>query len=92
LGNDSENCYGSGSLGDPGIGDCPGAPRKGARVRAMVRATSDRTKLESLGVTEFVVADLRDATSIERAMTAEPRAVAVVASAAGFSATRPHEG
>ena len=26
---------------------------KGARVRAMVRATSDRTKLESLGVTEF---------------------------------------
>ena len=59
---------------------------KGARVRAMVRATSDRTKLESLGVTEFVVADLRDATSIERAMTAEPRAVAVVASAAGFSA------
>jgi len=58
---------------------------KGARVRAMVRATSDRTKLESLGVTEFLVADLRDATSMQRAMTAEPRAEAVVASAAGFS-------
>jgi uncharacterized protein YbjT (DUF2867 family) len=59
---------------------------KGARVRAMVRETSDRTKLESLGVTEFVVADLRDATSLQRALTAEPRAEAVVASAAGFTA------
>ena len=59
---------------------------KGARVRAMVRATSDRTKLESLGVTEFVVADLMDATSLQQALTAEPRAEAVVASAAGFTA------
>jgi uncharacterized protein YbjT (DUF2867 family) len=59
---------------------------KGARVRAMVRATSDRTKLESLGVTDFVVADLRDANSLQRALTAEPRAEAVIASAAGFSA------
>ena len=63
---------------------------KGARVRAMVRATSDRTRLESLGVTEFVVADLMDATSLERALTAEPRAEAVVASAAGFSAHTAH--
>jgi len=59
---------------------------KGARVRAMVRATSDRAKLESLGVTEFVVADLRDASSLQRAMTTEPQAEAVIASAAGFSA------
>ena len=63
---------------------------KGAHVRAMVRATSDRTKLESLGVTEFLVADLRDATSMQSAMTAEPRAEAVVASAAGFSAHTAH--
>lgn len=59
---------------------------KGAKVRAMVRATSDRTKLESLGVTDFVVADLRDASSLQRALRAEPRAEAVIASAAGFSA------
>jgi uncharacterized protein YbjT (DUF2867 family) len=59
---------------------------KGAQVRAMVRATSSRTKLESLGVTDFVVADLMDPTSLQRALTAEPRAAAVVASAAGFSA------
>jgi uncharacterized protein YbjT (DUF2867 family) len=59
---------------------------KGAAIRAMVRDTSDRTKLESLGVTEFVVADLMDATSLQRALTVEPRAEAVVASAAGFTA------
>ena len=59
---------------------------KGARVRAVVRATSARTKLESLGVTDFVVADLMDALSLEGALTTEPRAVAVVASAAGFTA------
>ena len=59
---------------------------RGTRVRAMVRATSDRTKLESLGVTDFVVADLMDPTSLQRALTAEPRTEAVVASAAGFSA------
>jgi uncharacterized protein YbjT (DUF2867 family) len=51
---------------------------RGARVRAMVRATSNRTKLESLG--------LNDPTSLQRALTAEPRAEAVIASAAGFTA------
>jgi uncharacterized protein YbjT (DUF2867 family) len=59
---------------------------KGARVRAMIRATSNRTKLEALGVTDFVVADLNDPASLQRALTTEPRAVAVIASAAGFSA------
>ena len=58
---------------------------RGARVRAMVRATSDRARLEALGVTDFVVADLNDAASLERAMATEPRADAVIASAAGFS-------
>lgn len=51
----------------------------------MVRATSDRAKLKSLGVTDFVVADLNDPSSLRRALTAEPRAEAVVASAAGFT-------
>ena len=59
---------------------------RGGRVRAMVRATSDRTRLEALGVTDFVVADLMDPTSLQRALTAEPRAEAVIASVAGFSA------
>ncbi len=58
---------------------------RGVRVRAMVRATSDRTKLEALGVTDFAVADLNDPSSLRRALTVEPRAEAVIASAAGFT-------
>jgi len=59
---------------------------KGAKVRAMVRATSNRTRLEALGVTDFVVADLNDPASLQAAMAKEPRAAAVIASAAGFTA------
>jgi len=58
---------------------------RGVRVRAVVRATSNRAKLESLGVTDYAVADLNDPSSLQRALTAEPRAEAVVASAAGFT-------
>ena len=59
---------------------------RGVRVRALVRATSDRSRLQALGVTDFAVADLNDPASLQRAMAAEPRADAVIASAAGFSA------
>lgn len=59
---------------------------RGAKVRAMVRATSNRAKLEALGVTDFVVADLNDPASLQKALNAEPRAAAVIASAAGFTA------
>lgn len=59
---------------------------KGARVRAMVRATSSRERLEALGVTDFVVADLNDPASLHAAMATQPRADAVIASAAGFTA------
>ena len=45
---------------------------RGAHVRAMVRATSDRTRLEALGVTDFVVADLNDPASLHRIMAVEP--------------------
>lgn len=58
---------------------------RGVQVRAMVRATSNRTRLEALGVTDFVVADLNDPASLERLMAAKPRAEAVIASAAGFT-------
>ena len=58
---------------------------RGVQVRAMVRPTSNRAKLEALGVTDFVVADLNDPASLQRALTAEPRAEAVIASAAGFT-------
>ncbi len=59
---------------------------KGAKVQAMVRATSSRARLEAMGVTDFVVADLNDPASLRQALATEPRADAVVASAAGFTA------
>lgn len=58
---------------------------RGVRVRAMVRTTSNRAKLEALGVTDFAVADLNDPSSLQRVLEAEPRAEAVIASAAGFT-------
>jgi uncharacterized protein YbjT (DUF2867 family) len=59
---------------------------RGVRVRAMVRATSNRAILESLGVTDYLVADLNDIESLRLALFTEPRTDAVIASAAGFSA------
>ena len=60
--------------------------QRGVRVRAFVRATSDRARLQALGVTDFVVGDLNDPASLQQALAAEPLAAAVIASAAGFSA------
>lgn len=60
--------------------------QRGVRVRALVRATSSRAKLEALGVTDFQTADLMDPASLQRALSAEPRVAAVIASAAGFTA------
>lgn len=59
---------------------------RGAQVRVMVRATSNRTRLEALGVTDFLVADLNDPASLRQALAVQPRADAVIASAAGFTA------
>lgn len=59
---------------------------RGVHVRAMVRATSNRAKLNALGVTDYAVGDLNDRASLQRALSAEPRAEALIASAAGFSA------
>ena len=59
---------------------------RGVHVRAMVRATSDRTSLGALGVTDFVIGDLNDAASLQRALAMQPSAAAVIASAASFSA------
>jgi uncharacterized protein YbjT (DUF2867 family) len=57
----------------------------GAHVRAMVRATSNRTKLEKLGVTDFVTADMLDPSSLSKALAATPKADAVISSAAGYT-------
>ena len=56
-----------------------------AHVRALVRATSNRTKLENLGITDFVTGDMMDPASLEKALAQSPKADAVVASAAGYT-------
>ena len=54
-------------------------------VRALVRATSNRTKLEKLGITDFVTGDMMDPASLEKALAQSPKADTVVASAAGYT-------
>jgi uncharacterized protein YbjT (DUF2867 family) len=58
---------------------------QGARVRAMVRVTSDRANLEALGVTDFAVGDMMDRESLKVALGQSPKADALVASAAGYT-------
>jgi uncharacterized protein YbjT (DUF2867 family) len=58
---------------------------QGAHVRAMVRATSNRTNLEKLGVTDFVTGDMMDPASIKKALDQNPKADSVIASAAGYT-------
>jgi uncharacterized protein YbjT (DUF2867 family) len=58
---------------------------QGGHVRAVVRTTSNRANLEKLGVTDFVVGDMMDKASLDRALSAGPKADAVVASAAGYT-------
>jgi uncharacterized protein YbjT (DUF2867 family) len=57
----------------------------GASVRAMVRPTSNRSKLEKLGVSDFVTGDMMDPASLNLALAASPRPDAVISSAAGYT-------
>jgi uncharacterized protein YbjT (DUF2867 family) len=58
---------------------------KGVSVRAMVRETSNRFRLEKLGVTDFVVGDLMNPESLVKVFASLPVVDAVVASAAGYT-------
>ena len=58
---------------------------QGAEVTAMVRATSNRSKLMEVGVSHFVVGDMMDKVSLRNALTQEHRFDAIVASAAGYT-------
>lgn len=57
----------------------------GAEVTAMVRASSDRSKLVEMGVKNFVVGDMMDATSLSEAVSSKYGFDAIVASAAGYT-------
>ena len=58
---------------------------KSALVRVLVRTTTNRSPLESLGVTDFVVGDLLDKPSVLKALTAVPKSDGLVTCAAGYT-------
>jgi len=58
---------------------------QGAEVTAMVRASSNRSKLTEMGVSHFVACDMMDSESLRNALTREHRFDAIVASAAGYT-------
>ncbi len=58
---------------------------QGAQVTAMVRASSDRSKLEKLGVNDFVIGDMMDKDSLKQALSSKHGFDAIVASAAGYT-------
>jgi uncharacterized protein YbjT (DUF2867 family) len=58
---------------------------QGVNVTAMVRASSNRSKLIQMGVKNFVVGNMMDANSLKQALSSEHRFDAIVASAAGYT-------
>ncbi len=58
---------------------------QGAEVTAMVRASSNRGKLEKLGINNFVVGDMMDKDSLKKALSSNHGFEAIVASAAGYT-------
>jgi uncharacterized protein YbjT (DUF2867 family) len=58
---------------------------KGAEVTAMVRAGSNREKLEKLGIRNFVVGDMMDRASLKEGLSPKSGYDAIVASAAGYT-------
>lgn len=78
-----------GSTGSLGVKIVAALQGRGAEVTAMVRATSDRSRLEALGIKSFVVADMMNKASLVEALTAENNYDAIVASAAGYTKNSP---
>lgn len=57
----------------------------GAEVTAMVRVTSNRTKLEEMGVRNFVTGDMMDKASLKEALSPKHGFDVIVANAAGYT-------
>jgi uncharacterized protein YbjT (DUF2867 family) len=74
-----------GATGNLGIKIAKELMANGAQVRASVRTTSNRTNLENIGVTDYVIADMMDTASLNTALAKTPKADAVIACAAGYT-------
>ncbi len=75
----------AGATGTLGMKIVKACLAQGALVRAMVRATSNRNNLEALGISDFVVGDMMDIESLRTALAQNPKADALIASAAGYT-------
>lgn len=58
---------------------------QGAEVTALVRASSNRSKLEEMGVKSFVAGDMMDPVSLREALSSKHGFDAIIASAAGYT-------
>lgn len=72
-----------GATGALGTKICKALLDRGADVRALVRATSDHSKLQAIGVSDFAVGDMMDPISLGNAF-AQP-VDAIIACAAGYT-------
>lgn len=72
-----------GATGSLGTKICKALLDRGAHVRALVRAASDRSKLQALGISDFAVGDMMDPASLGAAL--ERPVDAIIASAAGYT-------
>ena len=75
----------AGATGSLGIKIVKELLAQGADVTAMVRATSNRDKLIQMGVSHFVIGDMMNKASLEKAIAPEQKFDALVASAAGYT-------
>jgi len=74
-----------GSTGNLGFKIVKALLDQGAEVTAMVRATSNRSKLEQTGIKNFVTGDMMNAESLRTALSPKHKFDAIVASAAGYT-------
>src|SRR5690349_17893937 len=72
-----------GATGMLGSKICRALRDRGANVPAMFRATGNRTKLQPLGVSDFVIGDMMARASLSSAFAQRPDAI--IAGAAGYT-------
>lgn len=82
---DSKKVVVAGATGALGTKIAAALVARGTEVTAMVRASSNRSKLEELGVKNFVVGDMMNKDSLRKALSPKHGFDAIVASAAGYT-------
>src|SRR5690606_31008615 len=82
---DSKKVLVAGATGNLGSKIVQELLQRGVEVTAMVRATSNRSRLEELGVKHYVIGDMLDKDSLKKALSPSYHFDAIIASAAGYT-------